>query len=88
MFNLWDDDVIMFFLTVSTRRLESANGFKLSRKKTNKQTNKKTKTKTKTSAKDSLACITEAPYEPREANAVFCTKCEMSAKRKTKGGEK
>ena len=37
-----DDDVIMFFLTVSTRRLESANGFKLSRK-TNKQTNKQKK---------------------------------------------
>ena len=83
MFNLCDDDVIMFFLTVSTRRLESANGFKLSRK-TNKQTNKQKKTKTK----HRLACITEAPYEPSEANAVFCTKCEMSAKRKTKGGEK
>ena len=59
-----------FFLTVSTRRLESANGFKLSRKKK------------KTYAKDRLACITEALYEPSEANAAFCTK------RETKGGEK
>ena len=65
-----------FFLTVSTRRLESANGFK------------KTKNKKKTYAKDRLACITEALYEPSEANAAFCTKREMSAKRKTKGGEK
>ena len=68
-----------FFLTVSTRRLESANGFKLSRKK---QKNKKTKNKKKTYAKDRLACITEALYEPSEANAAFCTK------RETKGGEK
>ena len=71
-----------FFLTVSTRSLESANYFKLSRKK------KKQKKKQKTYAKDRLACITEALYEPSEANAVFCTKREMSAKRKTKGGEK
>ena len=36
-----------FFLTVSTRRLESANGFKLSRK-TNKQANKQTNQNKKT----------------------------------------
>ena len=35
-----------FFLTVSFRRLESANGFKLSRKKKNKK--QKTKTEKKT----------------------------------------
>ena len=74
-----------FFLTVSTRSLESANYFKLSRKKKNE---KKQKKKQRTYAKDRLACITEALYEPSEANAVFCTKREMSAKRKTKGGEK
>ena len=67
-----------FFLTVSTRRLESANGFKLSRKNKKQKKNKKKKTY----AKDRLACITEALYEPSEANAAFCTK------RETKGGEK
>ena len=78
--------LLFFFLTVSTRRLESANEFKLSRKKTKQ--NKTKQNKKKTYAKDRLACITEALYEPSEANAAFCTKREMSAKRKTKGGEK
>ena len=70
-----------FFLTVSTRRLESANGFKLSRKKKNKTKNKKQKNKKKTYAKDRLACITEALYEPSEANAAFCTKRETKGEK-------
>ena len=72
-----------FYLTVSTRCLESANGFKLSRK-TNKQTNKQTKQNKKTKN------LSQGQVSLHNWGALWAKRGERSIlkKRETKGGEK